>query len=458
MAIGLSDLDELILCCRNERARSYIREAVACYKAGAFRASIVSTWTAVCYDYIQKVHDLQLAGSTQATQDAEILAKIRSNSGRSYTESLKFEREVLVSAFKKYELLTSLEFHDLERLREDRNRCAHPTMQSEEEPYTPTPELARTHLRNAVEILLSREPVQGKEAFTKVINEIDSEYFPEDREQAIQTLSSGPLKRPRFSLLSSIVQHLVFNYFTHHETEFQQKRVRILNGLNAIRIMHSADFTKAICDARTVSVMERVPDERRQFLLYFFRYVDGTWESSPNHLKVKCTTFIRNCPKELKTRLILTGLYIPALKTECLNQLESATPQQLAAVLRRDSEEKVLREPRVQELVLKWLASVNSYDNGRNFMKYLVMPVAEYLNEDQIGAVLETVKSNTFLVDNYNTSAFLADFLEVTGNRIENNRSNWQDLFENARSSEIDYSAFVAKAREYGFNDSDFAH
>ena len=36
--MGLGDLDELVLTCRTEEARSYIAEAVACYKAGGFRA------------------------------------------------------------------------------------------------------------------------------------------------------------------------------------------------------------------------------------------------------------------------------------------------------------------------------------------------------------------------------------------------------------------------------------
>ena len=39
----LVDLDELVLKCRSDQARAYIAEAVACYKAGAFRSCIVAT-------------------------------------------------------------------------------------------------------------------------------------------------------------------------------------------------------------------------------------------------------------------------------------------------------------------------------------------------------------------------------------------------------------------------------
>ena len=62
----LFDLDELILLCRDEKARAYINEAVSCYRAGAFRASIVVTWISVCYDIIDKLKEISLSGDKEA--------------------------------------------------------------------------------------------------------------------------------------------------------------------------------------------------------------------------------------------------------------------------------------------------------------------------------------------------------------------------------------------------------
>jgi hypothetical protein len=45
--MSLGDLDELVISCRTEEARSYVSGAVDCYKAGAFRACIVAAWIAV---------------------------------------------------------------------------------------------------------------------------------------------------------------------------------------------------------------------------------------------------------------------------------------------------------------------------------------------------------------------------------------------------------------------------
>jgi len=57
---NLIDVDELTLRCRDEQARKYIDEAVRCYKAGAYRSCIVSTWNAVVFDYLHKLNELEM--------------------------------------------------------------------------------------------------------------------------------------------------------------------------------------------------------------------------------------------------------------------------------------------------------------------------------------------------------------------------------------------------------------
>jgi hypothetical protein len=46
---------------------------VASYRAGAFRAAIVATWIAVCFDVIEKIRELALSGDKEAEKQAEEL-------------------------------------------------------------------------------------------------------------------------------------------------------------------------------------------------------------------------------------------------------------------------------------------------------------------------------------------------------------------------------------------------
>lgn len=161
----LADLDELVLRCRDERAKEYIGEAVACYRAGAYRA-IISTWIAVAFDIIDKIRELYFGGDKAAEELTERFDAITRDND--LTRALQFERDLLENARDKFELISSQEFSDLERLQQDRHRCAHPSRTASMEVFTPSPELARAHIRSAIDHLLQHEPAQGKAAFDRI--------------------------------------------------------------------------------------------------------------------------------------------------------------------------------------------------------------------------------------------------------------------------------------------------
>ena len=75
--MSLGDLDELVISCRTEEARSYVSEAVACYKAGAFRACIVAAWIAVVYDLLAKIKELALGGDLEAQRITAEVAELQ---------------------------------------------------------------------------------------------------------------------------------------------------------------------------------------------------------------------------------------------------------------------------------------------------------------------------------------------------------------------------------------------
>ena len=136
------DLDELIVRCRDKSSRKFIQEAVSCYRAGAFRSCIVSTWNAVVFDFLHKLRELELLGDKEAIRLLEEFEKLRS-SGNQFKELWQFESDIPDIALKKFELISAVEKSDIKRLFEDRSRCAHPSMTSLEEPFEATAELAR---------------------------------------------------------------------------------------------------------------------------------------------------------------------------------------------------------------------------------------------------------------------------------------------------------------------------
>src|ERR1700730_15253750 len=145
--MSLGDLDELVLSCRTEEARSYVSEAVACYKVGAFRSCIVAAWIAAVYDLLSKIRELSLGGDPEAQQITAELAGLqpRTENGDEVAirRILQIERDIVDITNDKFGFFEGTQVLDLKRLQDDRNRCAHPTYQGTDQPYSPTAELAR---------------------------------------------------------------------------------------------------------------------------------------------------------------------------------------------------------------------------------------------------------------------------------------------------------------------------
>jgi hypothetical protein len=170
------DLDELVSKTRDPASRAQVSQAVAAYNVGALRAAVISIWTTVVFDILSKVRELELSGDQNAAQFLGRVQKVRE--AGDIAGALQLERTILDVARNEFELLTEHEHQDLTRLLEDRHRCAHPSLNADDEAYEPTPELVRYHLRSALTHLLVHPPVQGKAALTRLFAAVESPLFP----------------------------------------------------------------------------------------------------------------------------------------------------------------------------------------------------------------------------------------------------------------------------------------
>lgn len=317
MSERLADLDELVLRCRHERARSYIQEAVTCYRAGAFRAAIVATWVAVAYDIIDKLHELALTGDTAAEQQTERFERIRATGD--ITQSLHFERGLLDLARDQFELVSHLEHLDLTRLQEDRHRCAHPSMSGLEEPYEAPAELARSHIRNAVRILLERPPIQGRAALGRLLAEVDSPYFPTNPVSAAERFRHGPLARPRDSLVRGFALTLIKGLLIDPDPGGTLARRGA--ALSAIRHLHRPIVERVLRDDLPTQLRRVAPDQMKR-ILGFVNNVEDVWDFIPADVVDALHIYVETMPQTDSMPYLAVALGIPPLRPSALRRLE----------------------------------------------------------------------------------------------------------------------------------------
>ncbi len=272
----LSDLDELVLRCRTEKAREYVSEAIACYRSGAYRAAIVSTWIAVVFDLIDKIREMSVAGDKKA---AAVLKRFETHQQQINDENLQginsaleFERNILTTARDDFQFFDVQQMLDLNRLRDDRHRCAHPSFQKIEEPYRPSAEQARLHLRNAIVHVLSQPPIQGKAALEDLLVLISSEYFPTDVSQAITQLKASHLSRPTDVLIRGLTDKLIFGFFEDGLPLRHAKRTRI--ALKALLEMHREIVTTRL-KINLSKIFQKIPDKELLFAVFLILDLNG---------------------------------------------------------------------------------------------------------------------------------------------------------------------------------------
>ena len=171
-------------------------------------------------------------------------------------------------------LISPLEHRDLSRLVEDRNRCAHPSISSADELYQPSAELARYHLRNAVEYLLQHPPVQGKAALSKVMADIDGALFPTRRRMPPSSIFTLVLwltlsctcpqsgRRVAKTVSSGAVGFKCYS--------------RCVLALNALRTMHPEPTEQALKE-KLNEVTRAILDSDLLRLVVFLGKVDDCW-------------------------------------------------------------------------------------------------------------------------------------------------------------------------------------
>lgn len=160
----LTDMEELVSSIPSTDIRDYMREAMACYMAGAYRAAVVLTFIALFDDLMSKLEELG-----KINKKAQTIFKA--------TDKKRSEQEpyetYLIDQLKSNGLLPALDAEFFETLRTLRNKAAHPSG------HHASAEEARFVFYEATTRFLSHPILSTKQLADEVINSLgDSNLFP----------------------------------------------------------------------------------------------------------------------------------------------------------------------------------------------------------------------------------------------------------------------------------------
>jgi hypothetical protein len=378
MSETLTDIEVLTLRCRSEQSKSYIAEAVLCYRSGAYRAAIVSAWIAVVFDLVDKLRELTLAGDGNATpiwqRYERYIQQMEQGNNQAVQSALEFERELIHICRTQLQFFDQQQIVDLERLREDRHRCAHPSFQRIGEPYRPSAEQARLHLVNSVSHVLSQPPVQGRALIDRLLLTVGSTYFPLDTTQAVTQLRATAFGRANDALINGFVDRVVFDYFKPDENLYHKPQA--VYALNAALEMYRPQV-----EARLAKQFNRVIQDANDlelgFAVIFVTGVENTWGLLLEPARQRIHHFITTTPAVLLMPSLKVIAKVDALRPSVEAKIAALSTAELSMGITSFGLAD-LAKTRALQLV----SQVGSFNAANEAITNLIFPIFDQLTKE----------------------------------------------------------------------------
>lgn len=215
---GLTDMEELLARITSKSVSDYMREALSCYGAGAYRACVVLTYIAVFEDLRQKLKALGPVVKVAKDASAEI---------EKIAEDQKPFETPLIHKLRSASIITTLEAERLEQIVKHRNKSAHPSG------LHPSAEEARFVFYEAIDKFLSKELQQTDHIVNAVLNRLpESNYFPSMRLPDMKAVVASEVEGLHPLGLPSLVQRVVDMCESTDSTEARNAE-RFIVGLAA---------------------------------------------------------------------------------------------------------------------------------------------------------------------------------------------------------------------------------
>ncbi len=405
MDAGFIDLDILLTRIRHPQSKRYFLDAVKAYKAGALRGALTSAWVALVYDLIAKHRQLSAMGDAAAT--AFLLSWDNATAAGDIAKLLQLEGGILENATANTQVVNRIARMHLERLREDRHLCAHPAFSAEADLFEPSPELVRLHLVNAVDLVLSQQPLQGKAIFVLFDVDVQSTGFPTAYERILDYVEQRYLARVRAQNVRNFGTVLAKSLLKGVPAQWEALHRKIIPSLVAVRDRGAfawPDVAQAI-----VGLIDNLEPANRPRAIAFIAAFPDFWPQLQEPTRTALQATIDNAdPAALTDYRILAGVTVPQFRTVLLRVIGGLSREHLAAAIAS------------QPLADLWSRAVEEYQGSGSWrgseanFSDLITPFAGRLGSQQLDQLLDAIIGNGQNWDAAETDTLLLGVLRNT--------------------------------------------
>lgn len=405
MDSGFVDLDILLTRIRHAQSKTYFLDAVKAYKAGALRGALTSAWVALVYDLIAKYRELSAMGDAGATT----FLNTWDNATKSgdIPKLLQLEGGIIEDATANTQVVNRLARTHLDRLREDRHLCAHPAFSAEADLFEPSHELVRLHLVNAVEFVLSQEPLQGKAIFDLYDVDVQSPGFPTDSKRILDYVEQRYLTRVRTQNISNFGTVLAKSLLKGVPEQWEALYHQIITSLVAVR--DRADNAWSRVSLSIVRLIDNLEPQYRPRVIAFIAAFNEFWIRLQEPTRTALLETIENVnPENITDYRMLAGVTFEPFQVPLQRLIAGLTQQQLAAAISFEPLTGLWNK------AIEYYAESGSWRGSEGNFISLITPFSGRLSQQQFNQLINAIISNGQNWDAVETPKLLLGMLRNT--------------------------------------------
>ena len=323
-----------------------------------------------------------------------------------------------------FELLTPQQSRDLDRLKNDRNLCAHPAFTMDDLLFQPTAEQVRTHIVHAIEYLLRQPPVQGRSALLRLKADILQPSFPSAQEAVNAFMDRKYFDHSKESLKASIHSVLLRLLVKQNDADLIPKTPSILQCVIAFRNRFQTHY-----DTKTPDLLRRLTDDatdeelaRSISLLSLDR---KAWEWLSEHSQIRLRELASKLDPDMKDlRLFVPGIKVPDLRPIYLKAFEALEEAKKETLISRCPQDEFC------DAAIEIYSRVANWRMAERILEQVILPLGSMFTLDQVKQICDIVVHNTDVRTAHGTPGLLVLLLGKTTSSLPATSEHWLKLLQ----------------------------
>lgn len=369
-----------------------------------------------------------MGGDGLARKINERLSKIEPNN---FTAMMNFEREILQYACDELQLISHIEKNHLERLKDDRNVCAHPTFSTDGHQFSPNAELTLSYIVQAANYLLSQRPVKGKVVIEKTYNLIKQDSFPNDEDTAFLLLSSeNQLGRAKISSIRNLCIILLKRLFLEKEKINESLFDKIMSALGAISRIHPEVYNETLKEKLNILLNDTEDQELKRAFPFLARQHES-WNKVDESVKVRLDELIMSMPKNEVIFYRITSLSEKnyRIRQKYLEKVRLLNEESIISLLSSNSSWVN------KDIAINLFSKSGSYDDSEVIGNKILIPLSKHFATEDLKNILDASLANTGLYGRNqilyagSIDHFFSGLYEETKNHIPDHRLIWKNFW-----------------------------